>query len=491
MTRSLLVVAGLVAGLSLLACNPTDDAVDPTCDPVECAIDNCASRGGSGGRCIASRCVCDGTPTGTCFDGYCAAACMTYGGGVTGHCSTPTHCECLTEVPDDAAGPDVPVGAYGFANGVVVVVSTAGTFPIAGALVYAQRSTSPVAPIPEGNYCPRCLDMTTLPHTFSAADGYFRLENLAVGDWTLVVQKGQFRRVRQFTVSRHLEEVDIPTDYTTLPNVQDPASGDTIPRIAVALGAYDRMEDILAKVRLAELDPSSRAVLSTASFDYYNNGSGYGIPGFDELVTDPARMARYQIIFVPCSDSTNDALLGDAAVQENIRNWVANGGKWYVSDWSYEWVTFIFPGAINLYGDRGSPGDADVTPHYNGPGRVLDEDMAGWLGAMGIDPDSMSFEEIYNNICSLGTIHATDEDGAPVDVTPKTWAEGRQLANACGGGDYPYTVTFPFGCGRVLYTSYHTVGQMGGPHPELMPQERILLYLIMEIGVCTDEVIIW
>ena len=491
MTRSWVVVAGLVAVLPLVACNPEGDDVTLTCDPVDCAIDNCASRGAAGGRCVNSRCVCEGATPGTCFDSYCAAACVTFAGGIGGHCTAPTTCECLGEFPDDGGSPDIPAGSYGFANGVVVVVSTSGMFPISGALVYAQRTTSAVAPLPEGNYCPRCLDMTHLPHTFSAPDGYFRLENLGLGDWTLVVQKGQFRRVRQFTVGRHLEEVSIPTDYTTLPSVQDPANGDTIPRIAVALGAYDRMEDILAKIRLADLAPDNRAVLATAVFDYYSNGSGYGIPDFEELLGDPVRMAQYQIIFVPCSDSTNDHLLSDTTIRDNVRNWVALGGKWYVADWSYEWVTFLFPGAINLYGDDGSPGDADVVPDYDGPGRVVDTDMADWLNAMGIDPGAMTFEEIYNNICSLGTIHATDEDGAPVDVTPKIWAEGRQLANACGGSNYPYTVTFPFGCGRVLYTTYHTVGQMGATHAELMPQERILLYLIMEIGVCTDEVIIW
>jgi hypothetical protein len=121
----------------------------------------------------------------------------------------------------------------------------------------------------------------------------------------------------------------------------------------------------------------------------------------------------------------------------------------------------------------------------------VDEDMAAWLRAMGDTPDAMTFDEIYNNICSLGTIAATDEDGNPIDVTPKTWAQGRQLANQCGGGEYPYTVSFPFGCGRVLFTDYHTVGEMGGTHPGLLPQEKILLYLVMEIGICTDEVIIW
>jgi hypothetical protein len=488
MTRICLSSVGLVAALALAGCNPEGDDSGTGCNAVDCAVADCASHGYAGGQCIGGRCYCNGGGSGACDDANCRAACVGVG-STGGSCATSTSCVC-TGLPDaggDDGGTDFTPGSYGFAHG--VVMSPGSVFPISGALVYVERT--PPSPLTEGNYCPRCLDMSLLPHTFSAADGYFRLENLALGDWYLVVQKGEFRRVRQIRINTHLEELAVPTDYTTLPNAPDPAGGDNIPRIAVALGSYDDMEDILAKVRLADLDGSFHAVLSSAVFDYYDNGGGWGETPFADLLNDPILMAQYQIIFVPCSDSTNDSLLTDSTVQNNVRTWVANGGKWYVADWSYEWVTFMFPDAVNMYGDGGTPGDADITPSYDGPGSVVDTDMAAWLSAMSIDPTSISFLEIWDNICSVGTITATDEEGAPIDVTPKIWAQGQQLANSCGGGEYPYTVTFPYGCGRVLFTTYHTVGAMGEAHPDLLPQEMILLYLVMEIGICTDEVIIW
>jgi hypothetical protein len=50
------------------------------------------------------------------------------------------------------------------------------------------------------------------------------------------------------------------------------------------------------------------------------------------------------------------------------------------------------------------------------------------------------------------------------------------------------TVSFQYGCGRVLFTTYHTVGTTGGGrHPGLYEQELTLFYLIMEIGVCQDQ----
>jgi hypothetical protein len=53
---------------------------------------------------------------------------------------------------------------------------------------------------------------------------------------------------------------------------------------------------------------------------------------------------------------------------------------------------------------------------------------------------------------------------------------------------HPFTISFQYGCGRILFTTYHTVGTTGsGRHPGLYEQELTLFYLIMEIGVCQED----
>ena len=42
----------------------------------------------------------------------------------------------------------------------------------------------------------------------------------------------------------------------------------------------------------------------------------------------------------------------------------------------------------------------------------------------------------------------------------------------------------PTGCGKVLYTTFQTAF---AAHVGLYPQERILIYLIMEIQTCSDN----
>ena len=75
-----------------------------------------------------------------------------------------------------------------------------------------------------------------------------------------------------------------------------------------------------------------------------------------------------------------------------------------------------------------------------------------------------------------------DENGVEITEQAHTWVVGDW-----GNGEgpiHPLTVTFePTGCGRVMYSTYHTTE---GVHSGLVPQERVLLYLIMEIGECKD-----
>ena len=50
------------------------------------------------------------------------------------------------------------------------------------------------------------------------------------------------------------------------------------------------------------------------------------------------------------------------------------------------------------------------------------------------------------------------------------------------------TLSFPFGCGRVMYTTYHTVGTATNRHPGLKTQELLLWQLVLELSLCSDGV---
>lgn len=403
--------------------------------------------------------------------------------------------------PSDTAGDPFPTGT-GAIQGVVYspdppVGAVTGKFPISGALVYIT-DREPL-PIDEGVYCHECVEMPeTQPHDMTGPDGTFHIGNLPTGTYLLVVQKGEFRRVR-YVDTVDGETITVDPELTTFPNRHHPESMDNTPSIAVALGSYDDMQDILAKIGLCDLDADGAAVLDTCDhIEFYDNGGapfgGPTYPTFESLLRDPSLMARYHIIFVPCSGSMTDSVLSDSTVRTNVHNWVIAGGKWYVADWSYDHVEQHFADFIDFEGNDTVVGDADdLSMSWDTDGHAVDEDLRAWLlHSMGISPDTISFEENWDCIADLGSVPGTDPDGESITITPDIYCAGpvTRSGHGCGSGDTPLTVTFPYGCGKVLFTTYHTVGEMGGPHPELLAQEVILVYMILEIGLCTEPVII-
>ena len=71
-------------------------------------------------------------------------------------------------------------------------------------------------------------------------------------------------------------------------------------------------------------------------------------------------------------------------------------------------------------------------------------------------------------------------NGKPKSIAPRIW-----MGNNAG---HPATVSFEHGCGRVLFSTYHTEGEtVDAAVPRvagLLPQELALLYVILQVDVC-------
>jgi len=256
--------------------------------------------------------------------------------------------------------------------------------------------------------------------------------------------------------------------------------------------------------------------IRSRSVHFYDNG-GATYPGtlgsLADLVRNLDRMLDYHIIFIPCATEDYASALLDTAVLRNIREYVSLGGKLYVTDWSGEWHDNVFPAQIDLGEDYDTPaaaydpvtkewntslfGSADGDPYDAEDAEAVDEDLNLWLdgqigplatGDQGVfDADLFAIYENWNVIENITPVQVgTDAEGLPVMDQPRTFVIGRGP-----GSDIktPLTVTYePVGCGRVMYSTYHTTDPS---HPGLNPQERILLYLIMEIGICKDGPILF
>ncbi len=391
-----------------------------------------------------------------------------------------------------------------------------GALPISGALVYVTQDEPT---IPQTVYCSECVDLPCgTPHAFTGPDGSFAL-GVPPGAHNLVVRKGQFMRVSPIDAAPG--DNPLGPAVTDLPAHNSPPTAEYIPRIALALGDHDRLENGLAKLGLADTvieDYAEEVAAGTEQFDIWDNSPGRDFPGakgsFELLLTSYELMEQYHIIFVPCTMQAGEypAVFDDPVARENVQNWVANGGKLYVADWSNELVTAAFPQYQTFWQRKDSetiPQWADDPTadlgHYDPLGTVLDPELEAWLDALPDelkdinplnDPQGAPYPVIeglpalqtvyaYSGIREVHPVLVDDGMGGQVDVGHKVWIEG--WGSETWGvpppeGQHPLTVTGEYGCGRVLFTAYHTVE--GGGYVGLTPQELVLMYLILEIGIC-------
>jgi hypothetical protein len=374
--------------------------------------------------------------------------------------------------------------------------------PVSGALVYV--STTRPEPIPAGVYCERCVAVPA-SGVLSGADGSFRLE-VEPGRYWVVVQKGQFRVEAEYDLAGVME---LPYEQTTLPSRTDLEDGMTMPRIAMAQGSHDRIDDVLAKlgIRNGTEDGPEIDIYSWegAATDQYS--VAYLLSNMDEL-------RRFHIVFFPCQTEIPAdlaALLRDQTVLTNIRRYVNEGGKLYVTDWSGEVADHAFPQQIELGDDAAdSDGTYDATTlagtltlDGNADGdfydatevRIADADMSAWLGLQAgpdddgmvttYDPANFEIPDVWNWIKKTNAVQiGVDSQSLAVYDTPKVWLTGTR-PNTTGGAARPLAVTYqPTGCGKVMYTPFQTTTRN---HPGLTAKERVLLYLILEISTCTPD----
>ena len=375
------------------------------------------------------------------------------------------------------------------------VVAPEGTIPISGALVYV--TTTKPEPIPDGVYCDKCVHLPDgTAFTTTKSDGTFTLP-AGLGNGFLVVQKGAFRRVRPIVLTSGPQVV--PRDMTTLPPITDKANGDDIPKIAVLLGAWDPIELVLAKMGLKAkiskdaLGKAQVLVRDAPSFAIYGQhylGEPTPYPGPNKLLTDPTEIGKYHIVFIPCSGGTNlggedpnapkctGVFNTDMKVKTTLNDFVVKGGRVYSSDWSYEYVRQVFPGFINWRGQSTQIGSACMGGGGTQSVTKAEGGLDAWLGAQ---MQSLNVvKDAWTAISSVQMMSSVDPDGKPVKVAPKVWVEADSA---------PVTTSLQHGCGRVLYTTYHTQPTSTTNEP-LEPQALALLYLILEVGVCIDPVVI-
>jgi len=380
----------------------------------------------------------------------------------------------------DSDGDTDPPEGYTDLSGTVWAPSE--TFPIPGALVYITDGNG--SEIPDSVFCYDCEDMTGKKWTLSDAAGHWTLDDVPAGTHNIVTRKGFFQRQREIVVTG-AQTQDVPAELTTLPPAASGDGLDQIPNYAVLLNWYDRSEDLLSKLGIGEIGGDGHFVPGTEQFDVYNDSqtSTSSVGPSSMIFESQEYLEHYHMVFFPCICST----LSANNYIEMLRNYVADGGKLYGSCWASQWAEFAFPAMIEFHGSDTVYNAGDIGS-YNTSAVIEDPQMRDWLSVVtpAANLDAYPFTGAWILIDGINNV----DNGMGLEeddfwVVPKNWVtDNGGLLHPAGS---PMTVTYNFGCGKIFYSVYQVVESSSTA--DIREQEYVLLYLILEVGVCEGEYI--
>lgn len=359
------------------------------------------------------------------------------------------------------------------------VMAPSGAIPVSGALVYLSKTDPPE--IPAGAYHYECDEMDGVPYTLSKADGTWQMPKAPYGKWKLITRKGNFRRVRDIEIVDGMVQ-EIAPELTTLPAKNSDDGRDRIPSFAVVRTSPDLTYNLLAKFGMGQVDASGVLVDGTETFAIYEDEiTSSGHPQTQALFASKEVLHSYQMIFLPCSCTS----VGISFVKQHaqmLRDYVSAGGRIYNSCTVALWTKAPFPEYITYMGSN-ALSKFDIGRTSNGPystnGTIVDNGLADWMKVVTSEqPTSIPFVKGYVGIKSLNDVsdgHGLDKDGKV--VKPYMWVRDNEHHV-----DSPLMVTYNYDFGKVFYSVYETSSETTA----ITPQEYILLYVILEVGVCAN-----
>ncbi len=167
-------------------------------------------------------------------------------------------------------------------------------------------------------------------------------------------------------------------------------------------------------------------------------GSGYSYDtlGEDEL-GNLARLKNFEVLFLTCSEQKPKS----REVFESLREFVAQGGTLYSSDLRFDVLINTFPDVI----DRTLFAKGDRTPRQSAKATVVDPGLREFLKARKVDLD-------FDQPGWRPAMFRQDQ------IT--TYLEGKFTSEA-GRVEMPLTVSFRYGRGTVIFTSFHNAKNEG------------------------------
>lgn len=190
-------------------------------------------------------------------------------------------------------------------------------------------------------------------------------------------------------------------------------------------------------------------------------------------LADSIALNNCRVLAINCATGLTD--ISESVIQ-NIRNFVSNGGRLYASDWAFTIIDRAFPDKIIF------PEDSYIGISGQVNASVINDDLKNFLGysTISIEYDLSGWVPIFGiasevNVLLYGSYEISGEEYS--SSSSKAVVRQRRSVKALSSGlsrTGQLAVSFNYGNGKVVYTTFHEKVQTGGLQKALM--EYLALY---------------
>jgi len=230
------------------------------------------------------------------------------------------------------------------------------------------------------------------------------------------------------------------------------------------------------QIQIAVTDPDYDdigAVLNSMGYEY--------IEIQDEDLANYEYIKQFNVIFINCSKDCEEFA---PEAKDSIELFVKEGGCVYASDWAFIYVDTSFPGHITFPPDpyigeydlyvQANVTDAGLTDYLGKSNMQIYYNLGGWVPIQGIAPDVNVY--LRGTTETKSYLATTESVGLgrpkpPVSRNLSFMAQSNQVASTIS--DMPICVSFNYGKGKVLYTTFHNEAQVSED------ERKLLEYLIL------------
>ena len=195
-------------------------------------------------------------------------------------------------------------------------------------------------------------------------------------------------------------------------------------------------------------------VLDDMGFVNYHPVNGEDQTELTDFLSSPDELAKYDLIFIDggiVEDGVIYNLLDPtdpvpAAIMDNLRNYVDEGGSIYASDWSYDIVEIGWPDKIEFVGADERPDDAQMGDYTKVDAAVTDASLSEYLGKqyISIEYDLPVWPPIETTSRTV-SVHLTGSVNYSDGLSDYTLSS------------VPLLVTFNSGNGKVAFSTFRVV----------------------------------